>query len=147
MSVGHGVWDGAVWARTEEPVAVEVVLDGVWTPVDASSGEVEINPTHISFGPARGDGIMAFWGAPNPVAQHPLEGCRAALACQHRLTELRARWTAEGKPDLFTRIGVHTGDMIVGNMGSENRLNYTVIGDAVNVAARLEALAAPKALR
>lgn len=87
-----------------------------------------------------GDAVMAFWGAPTPVANHPLEACRAALACQARLGELRLRWQKAGKPDLFTRMGLHTGEMIVGNMGSENRLNYTVIGDAVNLSSRLEAL-------
>lgn len=87
-----------------------------------------------------GDAVMAFWGAPTPVANHPLQACRTALACQQRLAELRIKWLAEGKPDLFTRIGLHTGEMIVGNMGSHNRLNYTVIGDAVNLASRLEGL-------
>lgn len=87
-----------------------------------------------------GDAVMAFWGAPTPVPNHPLQACRAALACQHRLGQLQEQWRAAGKPELFTRIGLHTGEMIVGNMGSHNRLNYTVIGDAVNLASRLEGL-------
>ena len=86
-----------------------------------------------------GDSIMAFWGAPIVDRNHVLNACRAALTCQRRVKELNRRWSAEGKPKLPSRIGIHTGEVIVGNMGSSDRMNYTVIGDAVNLAARLEA--------
>lgn len=87
-----------------------------------------------------GDSIMAFWGAPVPMNDHALQACMAALACQERLKELDLKWRNEGKKIFKTRIGINTGDIIVGNIGSEQRLNYTVIGDAVNVASRLERL-------
>ena len=87
-----------------------------------------------------GDAIMAFWGAPIPNERHALAACTAALRCQAVLRELRSRWQEAGKPTLATRIGLNTGEVVVGNIGSEMRLNYTVIGDAVNVASRLEGL-------
>ena len=83
-----------------------------------------------------GDAVMAFWGAPAANADHAVDACRAALACQ---AALAASGLADdqGRP-LKMRIGINSGDMLVGNIGSEFRLNYTVIGDAVNVASRLE---------
>jgi adenylate cyclase len=83
-----------------------------------------------------GDAVMAFWGAPAANADHAVDACRAALACQRAL---RASGLNDdsGRP-LRVRVGVNSGDMLVGNIGSEFRLNYTVIGDAVNVASRLE---------
>jgi adenylate cyclase len=83
-----------------------------------------------------GDAVMAFWGAPAANADHAVDACRAALACQRAL---RASGLADdgGRP-LKVRIGINSGSMLVGNIGSEFRLNYTVIGDAVNVASRLE---------
>ncbi len=87
-----------------------------------------------------GDAVMAFWNAPNSVENHAVKSCGAALSCQRSLAELNEVWKANNQPLLFARIGVHTGDVIVGNMGSQSRLNYTVIGDAVNLASRLEGL-------
>jgi adenylate cyclase len=87
-----------------------------------------------------GDAIMAFWGAPAPDPQHALGGCRAALRCRRKLAELHARWKVEGKPLLHARTGLHTGEAVVGNIGSDARLNYTLIGDAVNLANRVEGL-------
>ncbi len=87
-----------------------------------------------------GDSIMAFWGAPTPNPDHATSSCRAALLCQERLGQLREKWKQEGKPLFFQRIGIYTGEVIVGNIGSETRMNYTVIGDAVNMASRLEGL-------
>jgi adenylate cyclase len=87
-----------------------------------------------------GDGVMAFWGAPAPTADHAADACRAAVRCRDRLAELRPGWVAAGRPPFHTRFGIHTGEVTVGNIGSPTRMNYTVIGDAVNLAARLEAL-------
>jgi adenylate cyclase len=87
-----------------------------------------------------GDAILGFWGAPRPDAEHALDACRAALRSQARLGELRERWRAEGRPEFRSRIGVNTGRMVVGNMGSTSRLDYTVYGDDVNLASRLEGL-------
>jgi adenylate cyclase len=87
-----------------------------------------------------GDAIMAFWGAPVADPGQALAACTAALRNQQQLTRLCDKWLAEKKPLFTTRIGIHTGEVIVGNIGSEARLNYTVIGDAVNLASRLEGL-------
>jgi adenylate cyclase len=87
-----------------------------------------------------GDAIMAFWGAPAALAGHALAACTAAVRNQRTLLEVRQRWTREGKPPLEARIGINTGEVVVGNIGSANRLNYTVIGDEVNLASRLEGL-------
>ena len=83
-----------------------------------------------------GDAVMAFWGAPQPQSDHAVLCCRAALACR-RAIETAGLVDDQGKP-LQVRIGVNSGRMLVGNIGSELRLNYTVVGDAVNVASRLE---------
>ncbi len=85
-----------------------------------------------------GDGIMAFWGAPMPVANSPYLACKAALSCLHRLEKLNKCWKAEGKKALHTRFGLHTGNTVVGNLGSNCRMNYTAVGDSVNLASRLE---------
>ncbi len=87
-----------------------------------------------------GDAIMAFWNAPERAENHAELGCRTALQVQARLAVLNSRWRSEGRPELGTRCGLSTGEVIVGNMGSEDRLNYTVIGDTANLASRLEGL-------
>lgn len=87
-----------------------------------------------------GDAVMAFWGAPQPLPDHAIYAAKAALRCQARLIELEKKWQAEGRPVFRARIGLNTGEIIVGNMGSAERLNYTVIGDAVNLASRLEGI-------
>ncbi len=79
---------------------------------------------------------MAFWGAPAPNPDHAVDCCRAALACQRAMAEV-GLVDDHGQP-VKIRIGINSGDMLVGNIGSEVRLNYTVIGDAVNIASRLE---------
>lgn len=85
-----------------------------------------------------GDGVMAFWGAPLPDESHAFHACSAALACQAKLRELNQKWESQGKPPLHTRIGISTGETVVGNVGSGERINYTVMGDNVNLASRLE---------
>ncbi len=85
-----------------------------------------------------GDLIMAEWGAPVYFEDHAAWGCRAALRMQKRLVELREVWKEKGEPVLYSRVGVNTGDMIVGNMGCLEVFDYTVMGDAVNLASRLE---------
>jgi adenylate cyclase len=83
-----------------------------------------------------GDAVMAFWGAPAPNPDHAIDCCRAALACQRAMNE--AGLADDAGTAVMIRIGINSGDMLVGNIGSEVRLNYTVIGDAVNIASRLE---------
>ncbi len=87
-----------------------------------------------------GDAVMAVWGAPVEMADHANRSCGAALAMIDALVPLNARWRTAGLPELAIGIGINTGPMAVGNMGSEARFDYTVLGDAVNLAARLEAL-------
>jgi adenylate cyclase len=87
-----------------------------------------------------GDAIMAFWGAPNEDDQQAYNACKSALLIQRKLAELNKRWAVRGLPILETRIGIHTGTAVVGNVGSSDRMNYTVIGDAVNLASRLEGI-------
>lgn len=85
-----------------------------------------------------GDGILAFWGAPLSDARHAFHACDAALLCQEKVRELNLRWEGEGKSPFVTRIGISTGETLVGNVGSSERINYTVMGDNVNLASRLE---------
>jgi adenylate cyclase len=87
-----------------------------------------------------GDAIMAFWGAPAPTTDHAIAACSTALRNQATLEGLHQQWRAEGKPELAARIGIMTGEVVVGNIGSPARLNYTVMGDPVNLASRLEGL-------
>jgi adenylate cyclase len=87
-----------------------------------------------------GDSVMAFWGAPTALPDHALRACRAALQVQADLARLNRRWQDQGLEPFPTRIGLHTGDAIVGNVGFEGRMNYTAVGDSVNLASRLEGL-------
>jgi adenylate cyclase len=88
-----------------------------------------------------GDAIMAFWGAPLADPEHPRHAVQAALAMIAALRALEAEFQAQGWPPLRIRVGINTGMMSVGNMGSEFRMSYTVLGDAVNLASRLESAA------
>ncbi len=87
-----------------------------------------------------GDGVMAFWGAPRPDPAQAVHAAQAALEIQGKLDTLNAGWAAAGRPMFHTRIGLNSGEVVVGNIGSEDRLNYTAIGDPVNLASRLESL-------
>ena len=87
-----------------------------------------------------GDGIMAFWGAPEPREDHAIRGCAAALRASRRMTKLNEAWALAGKPRMRLRIGLNSAQVLVGNVGSSERLSYTALGDGVNVAARLERL-------
>lgn len=87
-----------------------------------------------------GDAIMAIWGAPDKelVKNHALESCRVALKMLRVLEGLKAKWKSEGKPEFDIGVGINSGPVVVGNIGSDKRLDYTCIGDNVNLAARLE---------
>lgn len=87
-----------------------------------------------------GDAVMAFWGAPVKTEDHPEKAVQAALAMIRKVAELRGRWESEGKPPLRIGIGISTGVVTVGNIGSVRSQSYTVIGDEVNLASRLESL-------
>lgn len=85
-----------------------------------------------------GDAIIAFFGAPVELENQAESACRSSVMMQKKLAELRAKWKNAGKPELKMRIGLFTGDAVIGNMGSKNRMDYTMMGDTVNTAARLE---------
>ena len=85
-----------------------------------------------------GDAVMAEWGVPFPMADHAAQACYAALEQQERLAEIRPQLKEEFGHDLNVRMGINTGTVTAGNMGSERRFQYTVMGDAVNQAARFE---------
>lgn len=87
-----------------------------------------------------GDGVMAFWGAPNRLDDHAMHACFAALRIQHEMARMNAEWKAQGMMPLNIRIGIHSDAVLVGNIGSSDRMNYTVMGDGVNIASRLEGI-------
>ncbi len=86
-----------------------------------------------------GDAVVALFGAPVESPGHPLQACRGALEMQQVLARLREQFAKEGLPDIYTRIGINTDTLLVGNIGSDDLLDYTAIGDGMNLAARLEA--------
>ena len=87
-----------------------------------------------------GDAIVAFWNAPLDQPDHAERAARSALRCQGKLAEMRPRLRERYGRELFMRVGLNTGDAVVGNMGSRSRFDYTVLGDAVNLASRLEGI-------
>ena len=87
-----------------------------------------------------GDAVMVFWNAPNPQPDHVERACRAALAAKLAGEKLNTQFKTEGLKPFFTRFGIHVGDAVVGNLGSTERMNYTALGNTVNLAARLEGL-------
>jgi adenylate cyclase len=97
-----------------------------------------IDEHHGTLDKLVGDAIMAYFGHPRPTDDHPVQAVSAALQMQRRLEELRGEWEKEGKPLLRMRIGVNTGTVVAGNMGDATRTDYSIIGDEVNLASRLE---------
>ena len=87
-----------------------------------------------------GDAVMAIFGAPVPLPDHAERACRAALAMMKEMEALQAKWKAEEREPFRIGIGINTGEMVVGNLGSEQLFDYTVVGDGVNVGVRLESL-------
>jgi adenylate cyclase len=87
-----------------------------------------------------GDAVMALWSAPKDVLEHEYFACKAALECQKKISKLNSRLKKLNLPVLNTRIGLNSGEAIVGNMGYKQRLSFTAIGDTVNLSSRLEAL-------
>ncbi len=99
-----------------------------------------VNDEHGTIDKFVGDGVMAFWGAPMLLEDHAWRACVAALRIQKGMDDLNARWMTEGLKPLNVRIGIHSDAVLVGNVGSKERMSYTVMGDGVNVAARLEGI-------
>ena len=87
-----------------------------------------------------GDAIMVFWNAPDFQSRHPDLSIKCALEIQKKILEFNQQRAQNKLPPLKTRIGIHTGTVLAGEIGSSQRMNYTIVGDSVNTAARLEAL-------
>jgi adenylate cyclase len=99
-----------------------------------------VNDEHGTIDKFIGDGVMAFWGAPGLLEDHAWRACVAALRIQRGMDVLNDSWRAEGARPLRVRIGIHSDAVLVGNIGSLERMSYTVMGDGVNIAARLEGI-------
>ena len=87
-----------------------------------------------------GDSLMAFWGAPLDDDNQALHACETALQMQQAMKKMRQDFQKTGLPQIYMRVGIHTGPAVVGNMGSVHRFDYTAVGDAVNLASRLEGI-------
>lgn len=107
-------------------------FDMLAEPIEAEGGTVD---KYI------GDAIMAFWGAPEDIPDHAVRALRAADEIQQRIRADNGQHRDAGETPLALRIGIHTGPVVVGNIGSRNRINYTIVGDAVNIASRIASIA------
>ncbi|NBR06487.1 MAG: adenylate/guanylate cyclase domain-containing protein [Planctomycetes bacterium] len=87
-----------------------------------------------------GDAVMAYWNAPKDCEDHAFKACQAALQGLHNLSFLQKEWARMKKPIFKVRIGINSGNVVLGNIGTEEHLSYTVVGDNVNLASRLEGL-------
>lgn len=126
------------FTRLSEMMPPEELVEVLAEYLDVLSGQViEHDGTVDKF---NGDDVMAFWGAPSPVENPALHACFSAVRSQEALRALHLSWGEAGKPCLTASFGIATGDVIVGNVGSRERMNYTVIGDAANLASRLQGL-------
>lgn len=122
------------WSERRE--AREIITELNVLLSELSAAVMETEGTLDKF---TGDGLMAFWGAPLPHEDHAARACEAALDMLERLDAVNARRVEAGQEPFAIGVGVHSGQAVVGNVGHEKRLDYTAIGDTVNLAARLEA--------
>jgi len=90
-----------------------------------------------------GDAVVCIFGAPLRTEDHAVKACAAALDVQREVLAMRAEFAAQGLPDVYTRVGINTAVMFVGNFGSEQLFNYTAMGDGMNLASRLEGATMP----
>jgi adenylate cyclase len=130
--------DIAGFTRISERVAPDVLVEQLGEYLEVMSGVVRAEGGTIDK--YIGDGIVAFFNAPRLLAAHSAAACRAALAAQAALLDLQTRWVAAGQAAFPTRIGLNMGEVLVGNIGTPERFAYTAIGDAMNLASRLEGL-------
>jgi len=114
----------------------ELMVEVVNTYLDETSEALHRHGAYVDK--YIGDAVMAVLGAPQTLPDHPLAACRAALEAQHAILGINTRYAEKVGVTLKVRIGLNTGEMIVGNLGSSRKKNYTVMGDAVNLASRLE---------
>ncbi len=122
-------------SESMEPQALCELINAILTPVTRI-----IHETQGTIDKYIGDAVMAFWGAPLPTPQHASNAVKSALAITDKLSAMQPELTNKGWPAIEMGIGINTGIMNVGNMGSEFRIAYTVMGDAVNLGSRLESL-------
>ena len=122
-------------AETMEPEALVALLNRYFVAMSE-----EILKTGGTIDKYIGDAIMAFWGAPIEDADQAEHAVQASLSMLKKLKNLNMQLVVEGRPEISIRIGLHTGRAIVGNVGSSRRFDYTVIGDTVNAASRMEGL-------
>lgn len=120
-------------SETLDPVALTELLNDFLT--DMTDIVLEEGGTLDKY---EGDAIIAFWNAPLEVPDHAARACHAAWRCQQQLAARREEFRARVGHELRMRVGLHTGPVVVGNLGSRQRFNYTVLGDAANLASRLE---------
>lgn len=120
-------------AETMQPGALVALLNDYLTQMSQ-----QINANDGVIDKFIGDAVVAFWGAPVIAENHAALALQSALAMQRALSQLRNQWQILGLPLLTMRIGINTGAAVVGNMGSIDRMDYTMMGDTVNLAARLE---------
>jgi len=123
-------------AESQEPEEVVEILNAHL----GAMSDVIINGYNGTLDKFIGDAIMAFWGAPIRDNDHPYQAVEAALAMYRRLQEVNHGLEEKGFPRIEIGIGIHTGDVVLGNIGSEQKLDYTIIGDSVNLASRMEGL-------
>ena len=121
-----------------EQLPPKQLLDRMSTYFKEVSGA--ISQEHGTVDKFIGDGVMAFWGAPDHRSDHVLRACAGALRAAHRMEAISDIWIEEGQERMRIRIGLHCANILVGNFGSSERLSYTVMGDGVNVASRLEGM-------
>ena len=118
-----------------DPKELSQLMNAFLSPLSAV-----INKHHGKVDKYMGDCIMAFWGAPKPEPEHARNAILAGIEMQKKLHELQPEFKQRGWPEIHVGVGINTGKVSVGNMGSEVRVAYTVMGDAVNLASRLEGI-------
>ena len=122
-------------SETMDPEELTRLINGFLTPITEA-----IQQNRGTIDKYMGDAVMAFWGAPQEDPEHALHALTAAMNMIQRIDDLKPAFLAEGWPEISIGIGINSGEMNVGNKGSKFRVDYTVVGDAVNLGSRLEAL-------
>jgi len=128
--------DIASFTSIAETHSIEVLLPLLTEYFDLMTSTIHYS--HGTIDKFLGDGIMAFWGAPSDIPDHAVRACETALHCHAKVKEFNRKRKEKGEPEFRTRFGINSGTVIVGNIGTLDRMNYTVIGDAVNITARLQ---------
>ncbi|SJZ51236.1 adenylate cyclase [Enhydrobacter aerosaccus] len=126
------------FSRISESIEPELLTSRLSRYFDTLGGAIAAN--HGMIDKYIGDGVMAFWNAPQPDSDHVVHACAAALEVARSSRRLAQKWRKLGRPPFNTRVGLHTGQAVVGNVGARQRINYTLVGAVANQASRLENL-------